>query len=104
MTEESRTGPSTDEEWEYASQRVRAIREQATANPVAAAAEARRYAEIANRVQTLRAVRRARGCPSSRCRRNWTSVRRRSPGWNGGTTCTSLPWPASSGLPAGDFG
>jgi len=60
MTEQSGTGPYADEEWENASQRVRAIREQATANPVAADAEARRYAEIANRVQTLRAIREAR--------------------------------------------
>ena len=40
---------------------MQAIREQARTNPVAAAAEARRYAEITNRVQTLRAIRQARG-------------------------------------------
>ena len=51
MTERRGPGPYTDEEWEYASQRVQAIREKARANPVAAAAEARRYAEITNRVQ-----------------------------------------------------
>ena len=61
MTEKKGTGAYTDEEWEKASERVQAIREQATANPVAAAAEARRYAEITNRVQTLRAIRQARG-------------------------------------------
>ncbi|MCY4621013.1 MAG: helix-turn-helix transcriptional regulator [bacterium] len=61
MAEEKGTGAYTDEEWERASERVQAIREQATANPVAAAAEARRYAEITNRVQTLRAIRQARG-------------------------------------------
>ena len=56
MAEQSGTGPYTDEEWEYASQRVQAIREQATTNPVAADAEARKYAEITNRVQTSRAT------------------------------------------------
>lgn len=61
MAEEKGTGAYTDEEWGRASERVQAIREQATANPVAAAAEARRYAEITNRVQTLRAIRQARG-------------------------------------------
>ena len=57
MTERRGTGPYTDEEWDGASEQVQAIREQATANPVAAAAEARKYAEIANRVQTLRPIR-----------------------------------------------
>ena len=61
MAEKKGTGPYTDEEWERASERVQAIREQAMANPVAAAAEARRHAEITNRVQTLRAIRQARG-------------------------------------------
>ena len=61
MTEQKGPGPHTDEEWENASERVQAIREQARTNPVAAAAEARRYAEITNRVQTLRAIRQARG-------------------------------------------
>lgn len=57
MAEQNGPGLYTDEEWGRASERVQAIREQATANPVAAATEARRYAEITNRVQTLRAIR-----------------------------------------------
>ena len=57
MAEQSGPGPYTDEEWQKASQRVRAIREQATTNPVAADAEARKYAEITNRVQTPRPIR-----------------------------------------------
>ena len=61
MTERRGPGPYTDEEWDGASEQVQAIREQARANPVAAAAEARRYAEVTNRVQTLRAIRQARG-------------------------------------------
>ena len=61
MAEEKGTGAYTDKEWERASERVHAIRERAMANPIAAAAEARQYAEITNRVQTLRAIRQARG-------------------------------------------
>ena len=61
MAEKKGTEAYTDEEWERASERVQAIREQAMANPAAAAAEARQYAEITNRVQTLRAIRQARG-------------------------------------------
>jgi len=61
MTEDKGSGPYTDEEWKDASERVQAIREQASTNPVAAAAEARRYAEITNRVQPPRAIRQARG-------------------------------------------
>ena len=52
MPEENGSGAYTDEEWERASERVQAIREQAMANPVAAAAEAHKYAEITNRVRS----------------------------------------------------
>ena len=52
MPEENGSGAYTDEEWERASERVQAIRERAMANPVAATAEARRYAEITNRVMS----------------------------------------------------
>lgn len=52
MPEQNGTDAYTDEEWERASERVQAIREQAMANPVAAAAEARKYAEITNRVMS----------------------------------------------------
>ena len=57
MTGRRGPGPYTDEEWERASERVQSIREQARANPGAAAAEARKYAEITNRVQTPRPIR-----------------------------------------------
>ena len=49
------------EAWYKASERVEAIRERALSDPVAAAAEARKHAEITKRVQTLRAIRKARG-------------------------------------------
>ncbi len=56
-------GPSefTDEEWATAAEQMEAIREQVRANPRAAAVEARTFAEITNRVRTLRAIRKARG-------------------------------------------
>ncbi|MCY4368511.1 MAG: XRE family transcriptional regulator [bacterium] len=51
----------SEEEWATTSDRVQAIRRSAMANPVVAAAEARKYAEITRRVQTLQAIRKAQG-------------------------------------------
>jgi len=52
----------TDDDYAKSTDRVRATRERVLANnPKAAAAEAAAYAEIAKRVQTLAAIRKARG-------------------------------------------
>ena len=61
MTQSTGADNYTAEEWATAEERVQAIRERTLANPVAAAAEARKYTEISNRVQTLCAIRKARG-------------------------------------------
>ena len=59
-------GGYSDHEWETASERVEAVRQRNLADhPAAAAAEARTYAAISARVQTLRAIRRARGFTQS---------------------------------------
>ncbi len=56
-------GPSefTDQEWATTAEQMEAIGEQIRANPRAAAVEAQTFAEIANRVRTLQAIRKARG-------------------------------------------
>ena len=52
----------TDQDWDTATERVRSTRDQVLAeNPTAAAAADRVYAEIAGRVHTLAAIRKARG-------------------------------------------
>ena len=52
----------TDEDWDSATDRVRSTRDRVLAeNPIAADAQERTYAEIAGRVQTLAAIRKARG-------------------------------------------
>ena len=61
MTESVGNEKYTEREWEAASERVGAIRERTLSEPVAAATEARKYAEITRRVQTLQAIRKARG-------------------------------------------
>ena len=61
MTESKGANDYSEEEWATTSERVQAIRQRVIANPVAAAAEARKYDEITKRVQTLRAIRKARG-------------------------------------------
>ncbi len=61
MSENKGANEYSEEEWATTSERVRAIRREATANPVVAEAEARKYAEITKRVHTLRAIRSARG-------------------------------------------
>ncbi len=54
-------GEFTDREWATAGEQMEAIREQIRANPRAAAVEAETFAEITNRVRTLKAIRKARG-------------------------------------------
>ena len=56
-------GPSefTDQKWATTAEQMEAIREQIRANPRAAAVEARTFAEVTNRVRTLKAIRKARG-------------------------------------------
>ena len=54
-------GGFTDEEWATTGQQMEAIREDIRSNPRAAAVEARTFAEISRRVQTLKAIRKARG-------------------------------------------
>lgn len=54
-------GPYTDEDWRLATERVREIRERVLADPRIAELEDRKYAEIARRVQKLKAVRRDSG-------------------------------------------
>ena len=52
----------SDEDWDSATDRVRATRDRVLAeHPTAADAEERAYAEIAGRAQTLAAIRKARG-------------------------------------------
>ena len=56
-------GPSefSGQEWATTAEQMEAIREQIRANPRAAAVEAQTFAEITNRVRTLKAIRKARG-------------------------------------------
>lgn len=61
MTESVGDESYTEEEWDTALERLGAIRERMISDPVAAGAEARKYAEITKRVQTPRTIRKARG-------------------------------------------
>ena len=54
-------GEFTDQEWSTTAERMEAVGERIRANPRAAAVEAQTFAEIANRVRTLQAIRKARG-------------------------------------------
>ena len=54
-------GDFTDEDWRLATERVLEIRERVLADPRIAELEDRKYAEIARRVQKLKAVRRDSG-------------------------------------------
>ena len=54
-------GEFTDQEWATTAEQMEAVGEQIRANPRAAAVEAQTFAEIANRVRTLQAIRKARG-------------------------------------------
>ena len=74
------------------------------ANPVAAAAEARKYAEIANRVQTLRAIRQARGLIQQQMSAQLDISRAEVSRMERRNNLDLATLPASSGLPAGDFG
>ncbi len=58
-------GGYSDQEWETATKRVEAARRRLADNPAAARAEAETYASIRTRVETLRAIRRARGLTQS---------------------------------------
>lgn len=59
-------GRYSDHEWETATERIETVRQRMLAeNPAAAATEARTYAAIGARVQTLRAIRQARGLTQS---------------------------------------
>ena len=61
-----RPGGYSDQEWETATERVEATRQRVLADsPEAAEVEAIAYAAISTRVQTLRAIRRARGLTQS---------------------------------------
>lgn len=60
------SGGYSDDDWDKATERVEATRQHVRAtNPAAAEAEAKAYAAISARVQTLRALRRARGYTQS---------------------------------------
>ena len=56
-------GPSefSGQEWATTAEQMEAIRERIRANPRAAVVEARTFAEVTNRVRTLKAIRKARG-------------------------------------------
>lgn len=58
-------GGYSDQEWETAAERVGAARRRLADNPAAARAENETYAGIHTRVETLRAIRRARGLTQS---------------------------------------
>lgn len=59
-------GEYSDHEWETATERVVSTRQRVlAANPEAAEAAAKTYASISARVETLRAIRRARGLTQS---------------------------------------
>ena len=59
-------GGYSDDDWDTATERVEATRQHVRAsNPTAAEAEAKTYAAISARIQTLRALRAARGLTQS---------------------------------------